>query len=280
MISQKKILKAINEGIRKSLLQMETNDIDFETTSGERMNQNVKYSSLAYDLITKHNFVDLGLPSKTLWNNFNIGCDSYDVKQAHYGDFFAWGETEVKGEQCSKENYKFMKVLNRLGKKYPQKYTKYGKYIDGTYRLLPEDDIATKVYGQYAHIPTFQQWQELVDNCETRIVANYNGIEGLYGAILTSKINGNSIFLPEAPRQDVLVGQYFDVMCWSSDLVVYENADGLNKNPRSTKELCLFLIRKSEIKEATPKGGLDHHWTQGTNDRWAGLMVRPVANVI
>ena len=39
-----------------------------------------------------HQFVDLGLPSGTLWATTNVGADNpWD-----YGDYFAWGETKPK----------------------------------------------------------------------------------------------------------------------------------------------------------------------------------------
>ena len=39
-----------------------------------------------------HDYVDLGLPSGTLWATCNIGAASPE----EYGDYFAWGETEPK----------------------------------------------------------------------------------------------------------------------------------------------------------------------------------------
>ena len=39
-----------------------------------------------------HEYVDLGLPSGTLWATCNVGANSPE----EYGDYFAWGETEPK----------------------------------------------------------------------------------------------------------------------------------------------------------------------------------------
>ena len=39
-----------------------------------------------------HDYVDLGLPSGTLWATCNVGAE---VSEG-YGDYFAWGETEPK----------------------------------------------------------------------------------------------------------------------------------------------------------------------------------------
>lgn len=40
----------------------------------------------------KVTYVDLGLPSGTLWATCNVGADTPEG----YGDYFAWGETQPK----------------------------------------------------------------------------------------------------------------------------------------------------------------------------------------
>ena len=49
-----------------------------------------------------HEWVDLGLPSGTLWATCNVGANAPE----EYGDYFAWGETEPK-EVYSWTNYKW-----------------------------------------------------------------------------------------------------------------------------------------------------------------------------
>ena len=44
------------------------------------------------DNLREHEWVDLGLPSGTLWATCNIGANAPE----EYGDYFAWGETEPK----------------------------------------------------------------------------------------------------------------------------------------------------------------------------------------
>ena len=44
------------------------------------------------DTIGEHAYVDLGLPSGTLWATCNLGADTPE----DYGDYFAWGETAHK----------------------------------------------------------------------------------------------------------------------------------------------------------------------------------------
>ena len=45
-------------------------------------------------------------------------------------------------------------------------------------------------------MPTFNQLYELKENTSMKIVKSYNDINGLNGAILKSKYNGNQIFFP------------------------------------------------------------------------------------
>ncbi len=50
------------------------------------------FSGGAGDTAESHEWVDLGLPSGTLWATCNVGASSPE----EYGDYFAWGETEPK----------------------------------------------------------------------------------------------------------------------------------------------------------------------------------------
>ena len=54
------------------------------------------------NMIDGHEYVDLGLPSGTLWATCNVGAS----KPEEYGDYFAWGETKPK-DDYSWETYKW-----------------------------------------------------------------------------------------------------------------------------------------------------------------------------
>ena len=56
-----------------------------------------------------HDYVDLGLPSGTLWATCNVGADSI----GDYGDRFAWGETSPK-EAYNWQNYKYAVINDRV----------------------------------------------------------------------------------------------------------------------------------------------------------------------
>jgi hypothetical protein len=130
--------------------------------------------------VDTHEYVDLGLPSGTLWATCNIGAN----EPTEYGGYFAWGETESK-VKYNWNNYKF----NPSGD--GSTMTKYNE-TDELITLEAEDDAAHVLWGGNWHIPTKDQLQELIDNC-TWTWGAVNKINGY-----TVSRNGNSIFLPAA----------------------------------------------------------------------------------
>lgn len=57
-----------------------------------------------------HEYVDLGLPSGTLWATCNVGA----INPEDYGSYFVWGETSPK-EVYSKETYVDWSYYPRYG---------------------------------------------------------------------------------------------------------------------------------------------------------------------
>lgn len=151
-----------------------------------------------------HEYVDLGLPSGLKWATMNIGATTPE----EYGDCFAWGETEPKStyywdtyfDSVYGSNNNFKKYSNGGGKKTT---------------LDPEDDAAYVNWGGNWRMPTHAEQDELRNNC-TWTWATQNGVTGYK---VTSKSNGNSIFLPAASYrygdnlQPSSIGRY-----WSSSL--------------------------------------------------------------
>ena len=134
----------------------------------------------------EHEWVDLGLPSGTLWATMNVGANSPE----DYGDYFAWGETEPK-EVYNWETYKWGDGSSRELTKYCTK-SSYGT-VDGKTELDPEDDAAQVNWGPSWRMPTLEQLDELCNYC-TWHWTQTNGVNGyqLIGP------NGNAIFLPAA----------------------------------------------------------------------------------
>ena len=157
----------------------------------------------AIKTINGHDCVDLGLPSGTLWATCNIGASEPE----EYGNYFAWGETSGydEGKRCfDEEHYKFrVKKLGLFGFKW--KYTKYVENkkngdVDNKLSLDKEDDAAHVLWGNGWRMPTTAQVEELINkDYTTSEMILQDGIRGLQ---ITSKFNGNSIFLPAAGECD------------------------------------------------------------------------------
>ena len=207
--------------------------------------------------IAGHDYIDLGLPSGTLWATYNVGA----TKPTEYGDYFAWGETEPK-DVYDWNTYKYAKVSlteDVLQKWQLDTLTKYntGKEYPGTIddftTLLPEDDAATANWGGEWRMPTNEELKELTENCEF----NWTEINGVSGTKFTAK-NGNFVFFPAAGyRYNSRISNSVGIngVYWSSSL--FEEADDDAYN--------LLLSTKSGYSFAPI-------------ERHNGLSVRPVVN--
>lgn len=131
----------------------------------------------------EHAYVDLGLPSGTLWATCNVGAS----KPEQYGDYFGWGETTP---QDTKGNYSWATYFDYSG----SGFITYNN--DGKTELAPENDAATVVWGAEWCMPTFAQIDELYNSNYTTSVWTTQG--EVNGYLITSKKNKNSIFLPAA----------------------------------------------------------------------------------
>ena len=131
-----------------------------------------------------HEYVDLGLPSGTLWATCNVGANAPE----ECGDYFAWGETEPKAVY-EWGTYKWCNGSYKSMTKYCTSAS-YGT-VDNKTALEPEDDAASVNWGASWRIPTNEQQHELVDNC-TWTWTTSNGVNGY----LVTGPNGNTLFLP------------------------------------------------------------------------------------
>ena len=175
--------------------------------------------------INGHEYVDMGLPSKTVWATCNVGAK----KAEDYGNFYAWGETMPKNDYSwetytlpyETTGYKKPVLGDRefTDKQTPHRLT--GPYTESM-NMQPEDDAATVNWGNEWSIPTLEQWQELCDTTLCRWKQQKKGF------LVTSKKNGKSIFLPacgnyygkEAPKTFLNEGDSvrYDGLYWSSTL--------------------------------------------------------------
>ena len=137
-----------------------------------------------------HEYIDLGLPSGTLWATMNIGASSPE----DFGDYFAWGETEPK-DVYDWSTYKWCEGnYNTMTKYCTNGDYGYNGFVDNKTELDPADDAATAAWGAGWRMPSFDQIQELLNNCTTEWTTR----NGVTGRLFTSNINGASLFLPAA----------------------------------------------------------------------------------
>jgi hypothetical protein len=138
---------------------------------------------------TGHGYVDLGLPSGTLWATCNIGATASE----DYGDYFAWGETQPK-DTYNWSNYQYcMGSYNTLTKYCYNSSCGNNGFTDNLYLLQSDDDAATINWGSDWRMPTQYEWMELYYNT----TVTWTTQSGVNGRLFTAS-NGNSLFLPAA----------------------------------------------------------------------------------
>ena len=120
-------------------------------------------------------YVDLGLPSKIMWAK----CDLGETSPEKYGDRYSWGETWTK---WNSNYYYFDDIVEG-------QYTKYDSR-DKRFFLEKEDDVAYLRLGEGWRTPTWNEVQELYDNC----TVTASTLNGWPGVMFISKINNNYIF--------------------------------------------------------------------------------------
>lgn len=187
-----------------------------------------------------HTYVNLGLPSGTLWATTNVGAENPE----DYGDYFAWGEVEPKSTYAYSK-YKYCKGSYNTMIKYCSN-SQYGT-VDNKTELDLEDDVAYMNWGEGWRMPSNAQLTELRENCTWTWDSTKKG----YAVVGPNK---SSIFLPAA-------GYYFGSSLSDAGSHGYYWS-------RSLDERCSYLAY------------LVHFLSDGvyrnTSYRYRGLPVRPV----
>lgn len=133
-------------------------------------------------VVNGHKFVDLGLPSGTLWAETNIGAKT----EADCGDYFVWGETAPKSnyDEATYKNENALAITD--------------DNPEGNNRLLKSgNDAALSNWGSPCRMSCAEDWKELQNCCEMIPVALYDSAgEKVKGLRLVSKANGNTLTFP------------------------------------------------------------------------------------
>ncbi len=178
-------------------------------------------------------YVDLGLPSKIMWAKCDLGASSPE----NYGDEYSWGETWTK---WTTDYYYFTDIVEG-------QYTKYDSR-DKRFFLEKEDDVAYLRLGEGWRTPTWNEMQELIDNC----TVTASTLNGWPGVMFISKINNNYIFFGYNTIGVV------DSRRWTSAVV--------ESNPTLAK--CLRIERDDKTGKIVVK--------RGDYERKGRIPIRPV----
>ena len=139
-----------------------------------------------WDPFSGHDYVDMG--NGHMWATCNVGA----MFPHNRGGIFAWGETTPKES-----------------------------YTEDNYLCTQYDDAARQLWGGAWHTPTEADWYWLLTNGEWLWTEERDGIS-VMGMTVTSKINGNTIFLPGTGYNTLSsssMGYY-----WSSTLATLDRA--------------------------------------------------------
>lgn len=123
----------------------------------------------------EYEYVDLGLPSGLKWSVCNVGANT----ETEVGLYFCWGET--KGHTLSSVTNDFQ--------------SKNYYYNKENADLKINQDAVNVSMGDNWRLPTKNDFEELIANCDAVWTNNYNG-SNVAGKVFTSKYNGKKVFFP------------------------------------------------------------------------------------
>ena len=192
--------------------------------------------------IYKSLYVNLGLPSGTLWASCNLGATSPE----EYGLFYQWGD--ISGHKPGEFDFN----VNDYNKRFND-----SEYVfNGTCQLKEKNDAAYIESEGIARIPTSKQINELIKNCKM----NWTTLNGVIGVEFIG-INGNSIFFPASGNCD--------------GMTLYDETKCVNIWSQS----CNSFIPKSGIQEEAYFMICYYYYADvSTTYRYVGFPIRAVIN--
>ena len=129
----------------------------------------IAFNLSAQNIHNGHEYIDLGLSVK--WATHNVGANTPE----ECGDYYAWGETTTKSTYFASNCTTWKKDIGDISD-------------------APQYDAAAANWKGSWRMPTLAEFNELQEKC-TWVWTTRGGANGYE---VTSKINGNSIFLPAA----------------------------------------------------------------------------------
>ena len=200
--------------------------------------------------INGRQYVDLGLPSGTLWAATDVGASSPGQK----GKYFAWAEItgyDYQGRRFTWGNYRYVSGGNP--NIYLTKYCYSSALVQADNKTVLDlsDDAAYRNWGAGWCMPSPAQWTELLTEC-TFTSTTLNNVKGC-NAIGP---NGNSIFLPYS-------GCCYDTAIENSGLTSFYWTNSLYTG--SQTDAFFFMI-----------GGTPASGSLSNRARCYGMTIRPV----
>ena len=195
-------------------------------------------------------FVDLGLPSGTMWAKCNIGAST----ETDYGNYYMWGSTTPNNaSQCTWSNAPFNG--GNVADEYDESYFNSVKDTVCPNGILAKGyDVAYKTTNGAARMPTKTEFQELLSGT----TKGWTQVNDINGWKFTSKTDTSKyIFIPAA-------GSYYN-----------GSEDNVGSHGR---------VWSSSLDASFPDSAWNLSFSSGNcsmdyNSRYRGLSVRAVRNL-
>ena len=211
------------------LLMLQAGKSGYITAPTTENNEGWEVIPILTGTLNGHAWVDLGLPSGLKWATCNVGA----IFHEGYGNYYAWGETTTKSNYSSGTSSTYGKYMSDIGG-------------NASY------DVARKQWGSTWRLPTKAEFDELLD--EDNCTWEWTTQSAVNGYKVTSKINGESIFLPAAGSRDAT---------WLSE--DGSRGEFWSSTPNESSTYSAYRLYFESWKHGT-----------GTSYRDSGLSVRPV----
>jgi hypothetical protein len=180
-------------------------------------------------------YVDLGLPSHTMWATMNVG------EGGLLEPYYAWGALSEYN------TYSQIRYENRTGK----------ELLSDGISLSPSYDIARQQWGGRWHMPTLDNFRELVNEC----TMTWCSLGNRRRAILVTGPNGNKIVLP-------VTGYYKDSEIRDDRFQAYYWTSSLYKD--NPERAWAIFFGEEDDEKISVFNRID------PRERFQGLSVRPV----